>query len=301
MACSSIPVDLANPGQVFACMGLLEAADVLLGGAEGGFDWSNESQVRFELCAEGTRKPVSVVLAFLAAAELERLVPRGYMDPPAKGSRAPKKARKPSNLTPENEASDGPIRVTETFPAPRGDRSTLPLRLKLDGLPDLHVTHWCDESSRNPFKLFAGRQRSAAIARQMVAAVRGLWNGRQEQLLADPFGLTVPLGGSSFKFDARKSWTAIDAGYSPDEQAHAVEASPVVEMLAAIGLEHARPDEFETRQVRYGVWKGLLPTVLARPALGGCRLGVPVRVFRFTLELAGKNKIVTFAREERRS
>jgi CRISPR-associated protein Csx14 len=72
----------------------------------------------------------------------------------------------------------------------------------------------------------------------------------------------------------------------------------VVEMLAAIGLEHARPDEFETREVRYGVWKGFLPPALARPALGGARVGVPIRILRFTLDLAGKNKIATFAREE---
>jgi CRISPR-associated protein Csx14 len=30
-----IPVDLFNPGQVFASLGFLEAADVLLGDAEG--------------------------------------------------------------------------------------------------------------------------------------------------------------------------------------------------------------------------------------------------------------------------
>ena len=37
MAESSIPVDLFNPGQVFACLGFLEAADVLCGHAEGRF------------------------------------------------------------------------------------------------------------------------------------------------------------------------------------------------------------------------------------------------------------------------
>jgi len=128
--------------------------------------------------------------------------------------------------------------------------------------------------------------------------VKHLWDEHREELVSDPLGLTAPLGGSSFKFDARKAWTAIDAGYSPDTQTHSVEASPVVEMLAAIGLEHARPHEFDTREVRYAAWKGLLPPVLARPALGGARVAVSARTFRFTLDLAGKNKIVTFAREE---
>lgn len=301
MAHASIPVDLFNPGQAFACMGFLEAADVLLGHAEGGFHWTNESEARFDLRAGGTESPVDVVLEFLITAQRERLAPEGYADPPPTKSQSKKKGSKqPVNNEANDPTGDGPVRLVETFPAPEADRLALPLRFKRDG-HDLDVTHWCDASSRNSFKLFAGQQRSAAIARQMLAAVGELRNGRRGELIGDPLGPTVPLGGSSFKFDARKAWTAIDAGYSPDEQTHAVEASPVVEILAAIGLEHARPDEFETREVRYGVWKGLVPPLLARPALGGSRVGVPIRIFRFTLDLAGKNKIVTFAREETHS
>lgn len=296
MAQASIPVDLFNPGQVFACMGFLEAADVLLGHAEGGFDWTNETKPRFKLRADGTASPVDAVLEFLIEARLVRLAPEGYADPPRTKSQGKKKrSEQPANAEANEAEGDGPVRPVATFPAAEADRLALPLRFERNVLD---VSHWCDASSRNPFKLFAGQQRSAAIAQQMLAGVKKLWNERREELTSDPLGLTAPLGGSTFKFDARKAWTAIDAGYSPDEQTHGVEASPVVEMLAAIGLEYARPDEFETREVRYGAWKGLLPPALARPALGGARVGVPIRIFRFTLDLAGKNKIVTFAREE---
>jgi CRISPR-associated protein Csb3 len=300
MAGASIPVDLFNPGQVFACMGFLEASDVLLGNAEGGFDWTHEAEARFEVRADGNEDPFRGVLEFLTIAELQRLAPEGYTDPPSskEGKRGKRKGNERlAEEEADEQTGDGPVRKVETFPAPKPDRSTLPVRLERDSRY-LDVTHWCDKSSRNSFKLFAGQQRSAAIAQQMLVAIRELWSKRSEELVRDPLGLSVPLGGSSFKLDARKSWTVIDTGYSPDVQTHGVEASPVVEMLAAVGLEHARPDEFETREVRYGVWKGLLPPVLARPALGGVRVGVPMRVFRFTLDLAGKNKIVTFAREE---
>lgn len=300
MAKASIPADLFNPGQVFACMGFLEAADVLCGNAEGGFDWTTADDACFELCVGGEEDPLSAVLSFLTAAELQRLAPEGYTDPrPANDAKRRKRTSDEAWAKEEasEQAGDGPLREIETFPSPRADRSTLPLRFERDS-HRLDITHWCDGSSRNSFKLFAGQQRSAAIAQQMLLAVRELWNARRPELMRDPLGLAVPLGGSSFKLDARKSWTPIDAGYSPDEQTHAVVASPVVELLAAVGLEHARPDEFETREVRYGVWKGLLPVVLARPALGGVRVGVPTRVFRFTLDKAGQNKIVTFAREE---
>ncbi len=300
MAQVSIPVDLFNPGQVFACMGFLEVADVLLGKAAGGFSWDGEPHARFELRAGGTDSPVERVLTFLIEAEIQRLAPNGYADPlPATRSGA--KKRKETKQAPREGANestdDGPLYLVEEFPAPEADRLSLPLRLKRNDRV-VRVSHWCDASSRNSFKLFAGQQRSAAIARQMLGGVRRLWNECREALISDPLGLTLPLGGSSFKFDARKAWTTIDAGYSPDDQNHDVEASPVVEILAPIGLEHARPHEFEPREVRYGVWKGLLPPMLARPALGGVRVGVPLRLFRFTLALAGKNKNVTFAEEE---
>lgn len=281
MAQVSISVDLFNPGQVFACMGFLEVADILLGQAAGRFRWDERPGARFELCASGTDSPVEAVLEFLIGAEIERLEPSGYVP------------RKEANES----ADDGPVCPVEEFPAPEADSLSLPLRLKREHHV-VHVSHWCDGSSRNSFKLFAGQQRSVAMARQMRDGVRSLWEKCREKLLEDPLGLTLPLGGSTFKFDARKAWTTIDAGYSPDKQKHSVEASPVVEMLAAIGLEHARPDEFEKRKVRYGVWKDLLPPPLARPALGGVSVGVPLRTFQFTLELAGKNKIVTFAQEE---
>lgn len=84
MSAPSIPVDLRNPGQVFACLGFLEAADVLLGDAEGGFDWSDEGNVSFALRAGGERNPFEVVLEFLAEAEPKRWGPKGYADPPPK-------------------------------------------------------------------------------------------------------------------------------------------------------------------------------------------------------------------------
>jgi CRISPR-associated protein Csx14 len=297
MADKSIPVDLVNPGQVFACLGFLEAADLLLRQAEGGFHWTDRSDVHFRLRTKNEDNPFRIVLKFLAEAQLRRLVPRGYSDPPPSKGVTEKRKKAMDGEANEDVVSDGPLIILDAFPGPDADWRALPVRLERDGRY-LDITHWCDASSRNDFKLFAGQQRAPAIARAMIEGVADLWKTRESDLLRDPFGVTVPMGGSSFKFDARKSWTAIDAGYSPDEQKHLVAASPVVEILAAIGLENARPDEFETRQVRYSAWNGLVPPVLARPALAGTHIGIPRRVFQFTLALSGKNKVVTFAEEE---
>jgi CRISPR-associated protein Csx14 len=301
MAKASIPVDLHNPGQVFACMGLLEASLALFRQAEGGFNWANEAQPQFVLSACSSENPVRAVLEFLVEARIKQLAPPTYTEPPPKKKKKSYKKGDISAPTAEEEEAsktdDAPVCSVQTFPAPEADRLTLPVRLEHEHTY-LELTHWCDGSSRNSFKLFAGQQRASVIVSQMLGALRRLWQARCAELIADPFGITVPLGGSSFKMDARKSWTPINAGYSPDEQAHAVEASPAVELLAAIGLEHARPQVLDGYQVRYGVWKGTLPPSLARAALGGSRVGVPLRIFRFTLAKAGQNKVVTFAQEE---
>ena len=92
--------------------------------------------------------------------------------------------------------------------------------------------------------------------------------------------------------------TAIDAGYSLNDQGHQIESSPVVELLAAWGLEHARPDEFATRRARYAIWGSPLAPMLARAALCGSVITVPCQRFVFRLDLSGKNKVVTFAERE---
>ncbi len=88
MAEASIPVDLFNPGQVFACLGFLEAADVLLSDAEGGFDWTHAADARFLLRAAGEENPFAAVLEFLAMANPQRWGPVGYTDPPLKKVKA---------------------------------------------------------------------------------------------------------------------------------------------------------------------------------------------------------------------
>ena len=313
MAEASIPVDLPNPGQVFACLGFLEAAEVLLGDAEGGFDWSDEASARFKLRAAGEDNPFAVVLEFLATETPRRWAPVGYTDPlPKKG----KTAEDDTDDESESELDAAKLELSETFLAASGDRMSLPIRLGGGNRPTVELGHWADGSGRNNFKLYAGNRSAYGIACAMLLGVREkpkkgsaigeirtrgirqLWDEQRHELAAQPMHVLTPMGGS-FNFDPRGAWTAIDAGYSLNDQGHLVEASPVVEFLAAWGLEHARPDEFETRQVRYAAWRDSLPPMLARAALCGSLTTVPLRYFRFDLDMSGKNKVVTFAEETR--
>jgi hypothetical protein len=62
----SIPVDLTNPGQFFACCGLLELADRLWPGAEGWFD-----DTRFSITSTDSACGIAPLLRAFAAAEVD--------------------------------------------------------------------------------------------------------------------------------------------------------------------------------------------------------------------------------------
>ena len=138
MAEVSIPVDLFNPGQVFACLGFLEAADLLIGDAEGEFDWSDEADVRFRLRAAGEEKPVEVVLEFLATSDPQRWGPVGYTDPPPKTKQKVVQGVDDDEDGLEESHTDAPavpdgkgsaLELSDTFPAAEGDRMSLPIEL----------------------------------------------------------------------------------------------------------------------------------------------------------------------------
>jgi CRISPR-associated protein Csx14 len=313
MAEASISVDLFNPGQVFACMGFLEAAEVLLGDAVGEFDWSGEADVRFRVHARGEKNPFGVVLEFLACSKIRPYVPPGYTDSlPEKG-----KSVAPADADDEVPPGDEPD-ASDTFPGPKADKMALPIHLVGGCGRRIDVGHWADASSRNDFKLYSGNRSAATIAQAMLSGTRdkpkkgqregdsrtlglcGLWTEQRSKVEHDPFGVATAVGGS-FNFDPRGAWTGIDAGYSPNDQKHGLSASPVVEILAAIGLEHARPEEHESGQMRYAVWGCPLPPMLARPLLAGASLAVPKRHYWFKLARPSKwAKVVTFAQEETR-
>ena len=306
MAESSIPVDLFNPGQVFACLGFLEAADVLCGDAEGGFDWNDEAEVRFCLRTGDAGNPFESVLEFLAGADVKAVAPEGWR-PKKKQTKAKAKEKLEEELCRQEQS--------EVFPSPSPETSSaMPIQIANSKIR-IVLGHWADGSSRNEFKLYAGNRTALDIATAMLSGTfskpkkgqnigaiktRGiaqLWEERKTDLIERPFQVNTHMGGS-FNFDPRGAWTPIDAGYSPNEQKHQVVASPVVEVLAAWGLENARPDEFEIRKVRYAVWGLALPPLLARVVLVDGISAVLVKRFRFELDMSGKNKIVTFSEQE---
>ncbi len=311
MAEASIPVDLFNPGQVFACLGFLEVAEVLLGDAEGGFDWQSNSGSRFLLSTRSGGNPFATVLSELAVAKLTQLAPVGWPDGLPEG-----------------------IRQSQVFPSPMVDHyvkqdkkwsmTKMPFEIKFSNRTSLMLSHWTDGSSRQPFKLYSGNRSACSIASDMLNGKRSkpsktrpqgklVYSGLStlvendiERLVVDPFGVTCALGGS-FNLDPCGGWTQIDAGFSLNRHSHiSIVASPVIEVLGLFGLEHSRPTRFtikesdgnSTEWLRYAAWTGVLPVAVARAAMTGTRVGVHAKRFRYTTAFSGKNKVNTYANEE---
>jgi len=261
MAEARIPVDLFNPGQVFACLGFMEAADILCGSVEGGFDWSDPADVRFTLTADGERNPVDTVLAFLAEAEVTAVAPASV---------------------------DGPwdeARVSMTFPTAMENlrksdgngysSSALPVELN-NGKHSLLLSSWLDCAGMEAFKLFAGKQIASQLFENMLSGDRskkqtqGLKQLVEEigvENFAAPFDACCVVGGR-FGFDSRGGWDALRIGTSLDKQNYFLRLSPIVEILAVIGLQNARPVFRSSYSISYFAWNGVMPLPLCRAFLG---------------------------------
>ena len=284
MATATIPVDLRNPGQVFACLGFMEAAEVLIGPAEGGFGWTDPLGATFTLTTFGEEQPVAVVLEFLAAAEVVVFCPVTTDGPWPKDAIA-----------------------TQTFPAPLGElkksdgkgftASALPICLKR-GDDRIPISHWLGGDGRRPFKPFAGQQVGAQLARNQLLgnpkhkASRGfrhVFPALAQKAFCDPFEETCPSSGR-FGFDARGSWDALGVGSSLDEQGVLTQIAPHVELLAAIGLENARATSLATFTMRYAVWSSTLPTQLCRAAISNPEAFLPRDAFLYFRASLGEDE-----------
>ncbi|MEC9345242.1 MAG: type I-U CRISPR-associated protein Cas8c [Pseudomonadota bacterium] len=273
MAEHSVPVDLFNPGQVFACLGLLEAADILLGDAEGGFDWPDEADTRFHLRSAGDDNPVEAVLRFLAEAEVKTTAPYGSQ-----------------NRTDKWKVETLLLDPGEPFPFPDpSSPATLPACLEAHGKV-IVLDNWGDATTRDNVKFWAGAGGYPGAA-LTVDALR-LVDKRIAEAISDPFALSAPQS-SSFRFDWRRDYIPLDAGFSPNDHGDvAMMGYPLVELLAAVGLSHARPQRLRKLEYRYGVVGRpehvLLDPVYLRAALGCSVLPFRQRTFRMQLGWPGQ-------------
>jgi CRISPR-associated protein Csx14 len=293
---ASIPVDLLNPGQVFACLGFLEAAELLLGDAQGGFDWKAKGDARFHLKARGEADPVEAVLQFLSHAEVHAVSPD-------LSELSLQKWNVPTDLLGKGEPFP--------FALPRSP-ATLPAALveqqeSSGNRREIPLDYWGDSTNRDNVKFWAGAAGypGAGLARDALKLIRPLLQERQTPL----FAMWVPQS-SSFRFDWRRDYIALDTGFSVNDH-HDIHMAgfPIVELLAAIGVSNARPERLDKLSYRYGVIgaesaEQLLDPIFLRAALGCAPLPFPQRIFSMHLGWPGQKnqaRCITAVVEEPRA
>ncbi|MCC7476804.1 MAG: type I-U CRISPR-associated protein Cas8c [Pirellulales bacterium] len=250
-----VPVDLTNPGQFFACCGLLELADRLWPGAEGWFDGD-------AFCVTATDGSLAS-----AVQEIANCVVENTMTPNERH-----RLDELSALTKEEriDASEKEKKLLESL------RRELPI--VLSGKLRFLVDWFCDEfSGGSRFKTWAGQQSVLDIAAAMHAGLTATRSEGEISLWNLARGIGLPF---NFDSDLGGQGSALDIGFSFDplagSKATRIETSckPILEFLCFVGLQRFRPREEkgENRFV-YTAWNTpLAPSVAAAVACQAIQL-----------------------------
>ncbi len=230
-----VTVDPTNPGQFFACCGLLELAHRLWPGAEGWFEKGN-----FCIACKG---------------DLPTLLSILVMDPPTEVLRLE-----------SNGLEVQPIIAPLAFTFDGGSTTGLVLdawtRIAvLKGVPQV--------ISNPPWNFWSGQQTSLRI----WSGLRAEFASQLARFTATEYDALFSqrlLQKGRFGFDPGPAWNKLDVGFSPNEQGIEVESSPAVELLAAVGLQRFRPVMNDGRETfDYTTWHGPLSPLVAAAAMAG--------------------------------
>ena len=280
-----VNVDISNPGQFFACCGLLELAHRLWPGVEGWFDISTS---RFFILSVNPSATLQALSMELSRCEISGLTDKEHRERESLENKA-RQFKKQHRKLPE----DMERRRTELGTMAREGSVILgePFNLTLDWWRTDHV------DLPSP-KTWAGRQEVHKVAR---AAQDSLSKVQEpERLLEYSCVIYMPSEYQKnnrdynktvepFYFDARRFANALDTGFSLDVQDAETIAYPAVELLSLIGLQRFRPASSSKKWVfEYMVWSKPLSAIVA-PAIVCCAVSSEDH-YRFQLQFRDNQK-----------
>ena len=262
-----INVDLTNPGQFFACCGLLELADRL---------WPRDDVMgvfttrHFELWAHSAACSMRQLINEFVRADTQQLDP--------------------------NDNATSPLYLGEPF------NLRLDWWQKVEGPNKTRI----DLGGGSQLKTWAGKQFGPLIFRSMKKACEDINLLKPlddpKAVYDATSGKTKKKTLSPFYFDARREETSLDIGFSPDEQDMSVMTYPAVESLALVGLQRFRPavdDKTQSRSFIYTAWAEPLPLIAAMAAVSGFITVLSLGTFRFTKPSRGGEYLTMFSRATR--
>ena len=246
-----IHVDPTNPGQFFACCGLLELATRLWPGAEGWF-----SGRTFHIDCDGTLEELIRILAgcqiksSLSDAELKRL---GTLLSANKATLRPSDAQEKRRL--------GELWKRE--------------RLHLSEPFDLWLDWWWDDvTGGKALKTWAAKQLVLEIGRPLLRALSGMsW---PDQDFSSCLSRTAEVAGVPFYFDSDNNGqgTPRDTGFGlytlRNRVATRANTRPLLELVAFFGLQRFRPKAVDgEKRLWFASWRNPLPVSVAALAASG--------------------------------
>lgn len=249
----TINVDVTNPGQFFACCGLLEFADRLWPGAEG---WFSHHRTHFCIECGGTLKEL------LGAAQAVR-----YAQSVGKDD--------------EDDVQDDE--------AGHDDDAMTVQPLVIESPIELWLDWWLDKS----IKTWAGSMKVDRIASAMSMAIdpECVDPLNQSQIVFVPSKATAARGRRTkrtkcepFYFDCRRATNShsLDIGFSPNDLKMMTLAFPAVEFLCLIGLQRFRPvPTSQPRVFEYWTWHWKCEVMVAPAAVMGIIADFDSRCVRF--------------------
>lgn len=269
----AVPIDLGNPGQFFACCGLLELADRVWPGTRGAFEGNT-----FSLFAPKTMTAAGAIglLDTLAHCTLTNTMTSGQV------ARLHELMAMKSSEREREPGLDAEKKSLEKLRREEPILLQAPFELRLDWFLD-------GSAGGSRFKTWAGQQSVFDIALSMKNAIAAPdWRTRAP---AEWFSKSVRGCGLPFNFDSDLGGqgTALDVGFSLDPLAASAttriepSARPCLEFLAFIGLQRFRPRQLmNDNRYLYCAWtQPLLPELAAPAACGMLPLGdAPLFEFR---------------------
>lgn len=264
----TLNVDIANPGQFFACCGLLELADKIWPGVEG---WFEDTSFQLKSVADEA-VDLSVLLDAILSCEITNTMELDQWG--RYNILTEKKTSEFSKLEKEEKKQLDKLVREEPIVFNFGG----PFSLQIDWF-------YVSEGGGDRFKTWAGQQSVLKIAIAMQEAMRKInWeNVDAANLLLPPAenDKSVP-----FYFDSNiaPQSSSIDVGYSLDTLKMSVSTRPFIELAAFIGLQRFRPlPEGKNNRFHYRAWRSPLPIPVAAVAAASTETTIAGDGYAFSL------------------
>lgn len=251
----TIPIDLTNPGQFFACCGLLELADRLWPGAEGWF----AANVFLLSTGEENCSVLALCEAVIECA-FSTLLPVDELDLLTQLNQKKAELKKASKSLAKSDESRRKSLNSKRIAS--GFRLGPPFELRVDWW----LIERCDADH---LKTWAGQQAVAGVAESIkdtlvVAAEGDIFDVEKVIVREDDGKAVAPLS-----FDSGRVGTAQDIGYSPDKVGQAIACCVWTEFLTLIALQRFAVTPDDNDSFAYHIWRVPLEVSVAALAARG--------------------------------